>query len=106
MNDLRALRQWCEDHRVPCITPATEDFLRTYIEKKKPRYIGEIGSAVGYSGIMMAQCIQPRNGHLWSIEYSLPDYQRACENAQVYNQNNVTFYHADANIFDYNTVCS
>lgn len=55
---------------------------------------------------MMAQCLQPRDGQIWSIEYSLPDYQRACENAQTYNQNNITFYHGDATIYDYSSICS
>jgi len=99
------LRQRCTERNVPCITPATEDFLRTYIAKHKPSHILEIGSAVGYSGIVLAQAIQWRNGLVQSIEYSFPDYQLACNHAKFYNQHNITFYHGDAIRIDYKRLC-
>ena len=101
MFDLWDLRRWCEERRVPCITPATEAFLREYISRKKPMHIGEIWSAVGYSAIAMAQTINTRHWQIWSVEYSFPDYQRACHNAWMYKQYNITFYYGDGNIVDY-----
>ncbi len=101
MKDLWELRRWCEDHTVPCITPATEAFLRSYISQKKPMCIGEIGSAVWYSAIAMAQEIAARHGHIWSVEYSFPDYQRACYHALIHKQYNITFYYGDGNTIDY-----
>jgi predicted O-methyltransferase YrrM len=99
------LRRWCEGHRVPCITPATEQFLRTYITEKKPQYIGEIGSAVWYSAIAMAQTCMPWHGQVWSIEYSFPDYHRALQNAWNHKQYNITFYYGDGNTIDYTKLC-
>lgn len=104
MVDLWELRQWCEEHRVPCITPATEHFLRTYIAEKKPQYIAEIGSAVWYSAIAMAQTCATRHGQIWSIEYSFPDYHRALQHARKYKQYNITFYYGDGTSIDYTTL--
>ncbi len=104
MFDLWELRLWCENHRVPCITPATEHFLRTYIAEKKPQYIGEIWSAVWYSAIAMAQTCASRHGQIRSIEYSFPDYQRCLQNAWQFKQYNIVFYHADGNTIDYATL--
>lgn len=105
MSDLWELRQWCEDHRVPCITPATETFLRTYIATKKPQYIGEIWSAVWYSAIVMAQECAIWHGNIWSIEYSFPDYHRALQHARRYKQYNITFNYGDGTMIDYTKLC-
>lgn len=105
MKDLWELRYRCENHRVPCITPATEEFLRTYILEKKPQYIGEIWSAVWYSTIAMAKTSAARYGQVWSIEYSFPDYQRALQHAQHLKQYNITFYYGDGNTIDYAKLC-
>ena len=100
------LRQYCQEHNVPCISQGTEDFLHDYINENKPKYIGEIWSAVWYSAIFMAQLIQNRGGNIWSIEHSFPDYQRACHNAWALKTYNTTFYHSDANTVEYEKLSS
>lgn len=54
----------------------------------------------------MAKLIQPRHGQIWSIEHSFPDYQRACHNAWALRTYNITFYHSDASIVQYEKLCS
>lgn len=105
MFDLWELRLWCETHRVPLITPATEHFLRTWIANHKPEHIAEIGSAVWYSAIAMWQSCASRHGQVWSIEYSFPDYHRALHNWRRYKQYNITFYYGDGTVIDYRKLC-
>ncbi len=52
---LNRLRDEAEQNGVPIIRPETESFLRTMIKITKPVRILEIGTAVGYSSIMMAK---------------------------------------------------
>lgn len=103
---MHKLKAWCVDHNVPCITQGTEDYLVSYIQRTKPKYIFEIWSAVWYSALLMAQQMQDWHWNIWSVEHSFPDYQRACHNARKYNLHNVTFYHSDAKSIDYKKVCS
>lgn len=45
--------------RVPIIRPETASLLKTLIRLQKPRKILEIGTAVGYSAILMSECLEP-----------------------------------------------
>ena len=53
--ELNRLREEAEQNGVPIIRPETESFLRTMLKITKPKRILEIGTAVGYSSIMMAK---------------------------------------------------
>ncbi len=105
MIDLWTLKQWCLDNTVPCISSPTEYFFLTFIEKNKPQTICEIGSAVGYSGLLFASLLQEWNGQIWSIEHSFPNYQLACHNARLHKLYNITFYHSNAGEVDYQKLC-
>ena len=48
-----------EDSYAPIIEPQSEQLLLTMLEAVKPRRILEIGTAVGYSAILMAQHLPP-----------------------------------------------
>ncbi len=52
---------------VPIIRKETAAFLRTLIAMKQPKRILEIGTAVGYSAILMAEAM-PAEGHVTTIE--------------------------------------
>ena len=52
---LNRLRDEAEQNGVPIIRPETESFLRTMIKITQPARILEIGTAVGYSSIVMAK---------------------------------------------------
>lgn len=52
---LRKLRAYAKENDVPILRPETESFLKTLVAAKQPRYILEIGTAIGYSGIVMAR---------------------------------------------------
>ena len=52
------LRQEAETDRVPILRRETESFLRTLTAAKKPARILEIGTAIGYSTLVMARAFE------------------------------------------------
>ena len=52
---------------VPIIRKEMESFLRVMINIRNPQNILEIGAAIGYSAIIMANCM-PKNCHITTIE--------------------------------------
>ena len=53
--------------RIPIIRPQVQNLLRTVITGLKPRSILEVGTAVGFSAILMAQCA-PADCRITTIE--------------------------------------
>ena len=45
--------------RVPIIRPETGNLLKVLLRLQKPYRILEIGTAVGYSSILMSECLEP-----------------------------------------------
>lgn len=54
---LNELRDYAGTHDVPILRPETESFLRTLMAAKKPGRVLEIGTAIGYSAILMAKAM-------------------------------------------------
>jgi predicted O-methyltransferase YrrM len=57
---LTQLRASCTARRIPLISPESEEILRKFLEERKPKICLEIGSAVGYSSIVIASTIAKR----------------------------------------------
>jgi len=57
---LHDIKEHCLTYQIPCISPATENFLRSSLQEHTPHIVCEIGSAAGYSSIMMARTIASR----------------------------------------------
>ncbi len=53
---LEELRAYAKAERVPIIRRETESLLRTLIRARDPKHILEIGTAIGYSALVMAGC--------------------------------------------------
>lgn len=60
------LREAVEDY-VPVIKKETSALLKTMIAAKHPGNILEVGTAVGYSALLMCRCM-PENCHITTIE--------------------------------------
>lgn len=45
--------------RVPIIRPETGNLLKVLLRLQKPQRVLEIGTAVGYSAILMSECLEP-----------------------------------------------
>lgn len=54
-------------NRVPIIRRETAAFLKTMIALKKPKRILEVGTAVGYSALLMSR-VMPKDCHITTIE--------------------------------------
>ena len=64
---------------VPIIKKETGAFLKTLVAAKQPKAILEVGTAVGYSALLMAGCM-PEDGHITTIEKYEPRIPVAKEN--------------------------
>ena len=54
----KEMEQFAEKNRVPIIKEAERKIFREIMEKYQPEYILEIGTAIGYSALLMAHCGQ------------------------------------------------
>ena len=53
---LEALRCYAEEYRVPILRADAAAFMRTLTTLHQPKRILEIGTAIGYSALLMAEC--------------------------------------------------
>ena len=53
-SNIREIKREALEENIPIMQDETMDFITDYIEKKNIKKILEIGTAVGYSSIMMA----------------------------------------------------
>ena len=65
--------------RVPIIRKETGALLKTLIAMKQPRAVLEVGTAVGYSALLM-EMVMPEDGHITTIEKFGPRILAAREN--------------------------
>lgn len=65
--------------RVPVIRKETAVFLQTMVASKQPKHILEVGTAVGYSALLMAQ-VMPEGTDIITIEKYEPRIPVAREN--------------------------
>ena len=68
------------DEKVPIITREVLNFMVFTARGIKARNILEIGTAVGYSGIFLAEVAKENGGHLTTIEIDEGRYNQAVEN--------------------------
>lgn len=80
---------------IPIMQDETIDFITNYIEKKKVRTILEIGTATGYSSIMMA--LSNPNVNIITIEKDKDRYIKALKNVKKVNlEDRITLVFNDA----------
>lgn len=61
------IEQYAHENFVPIIRKEMESFLKVMVSIKKPKHILEIGTAIGYSAILMSQ-VMPVGCHITTIE--------------------------------------
>lgn len=64
---LRTVAKEARDSFVPIVRKETASLLKTLVELKQPRQILEVGTAVGYSALLMAEHM-PKDSHITTIE--------------------------------------
>lgn len=73
------LREEARRDRVPIIRVETASLLRLFVKMAKPMRILEVGTAIGYSAILMSECM-PEGGGITTIEKFEPRIPIAREN--------------------------
>ena len=64
---LDELEQYAIKTNVPVIRPQMQSFLKLLLAMKKPMQILEVGTAIGFSALLMSE-YGPENGHITTIE--------------------------------------
>ena len=80
---LQELRNYAEENNVPIMTTEGINFLTSYIVKHDIKKILEIGSAIGYSAIMMA--LANPEAEITTIERDEKRYLEAVKNIKNFN---------------------
>jgi len=75
---LAQMRRFAEEHGVPIIRADVEDWLRQFIQAAAPRNVLEIGTAIGYSTLVMADALDG-TGKIISFERDGARHAKAVE---------------------------
>lgn len=95
LNDIKELKDYAERENVPIMQEEGIEFLTSFIIKKQIKNILEIGTAIGYSAIMMALCCE--DIHVTTIEKDEVRYMEALKNIKKFNlENRITLIFNDA----------
>ncbi len=76
------LREEARRDRVPIIRVETASLLRLLVQMTRPMRILEVGTAIGYSAILMSECM-PQGAHITTIEKYEPRIPAARENIRL-----------------------
>lgn len=92
---IREMKQYAEVNNVPIMVDEGIDFLTTFILKNHVKNVLEIGTAIGYSAIMMA-LVDP-NLKITTIERDEIRYLEALKNVKAFDlENRITLIYNDA----------
>lgn len=93
--DIRDIKKYALDNKIPIMVDAGIDFLTTFIIKNQISSVLEIGTAIGYSAIMMA--LSNPNLKITTIERDRERYLEAVKNIKKLNlEDRVTLIFNDA----------
>ncbi len=92
---IQQLQQYAEAHHVPIMEPLGMEFLEQIIRLKQPERILEIGAAIGYSAIRMAQSFP--QSEIVTVEREEKRYHEAVKNIKDAGlENRITVLLGDA----------
>jgi len=98
---MEELELYAKENNVPIMQKDGIDYLIKYIKENNIKSILEIGSAIGYSSIMMARV--DKDIKITTIERDLDRYTLAVSNIEKYNLNNqIDIIYGDAVEVDIN----
>ena len=91
------LREIATKRNIPIILPETIILISEIVQKYQPEYILEIGTAIGYSSLIMAKKMY-RKFRIDTIDVSKPSIIEARKNIEKYNYSNSIFVYFDEGI--------
>ena len=93
--EINKMKEYARRENIPIMQDEGIEFLTSFIEKKSIRNILEIGTAIAYSAIMMAQV--NANIHITTIERDENRYMEALKNIKKFGlENRITLIYNDA----------
>ncbi len=90
------MEDFAHENNVPIVTKEVAEYLKFIVKTHKVKNILEIGTAIGYSGILMAKEIVGQDGKLYTIEIDEERYNQAQENIKKSGLNNIVSIKGDA----------
>jgi caffeoyl-CoA O-methyltransferase len=90
------MEAYAEEHNVPIVTKEVAEYLKFLVHSHKFKNILEVGTAIGYSGTIMAREIEKNGGVLTTIEIDEERYETAKENFEKAGIENVNLILGDA----------
>jgi predicted O-methyltransferase YrrM len=90
------IKEYGEQNKIPIITEEVLNFMIFTANMKKAADILEIGTAIGYSGLFLAEISEKNNGKFYTIEIDEERYSRAKENFEQFSFKNVNLILGDA----------
>lgn len=93
--DIKDIKQYAKENNIPIMQDEGISFLTTLIHKNKIKSILEIGTAIGYSSIIMA--LTDKNIKITSVERDEKRYLEAVKNIKKFNlEDRITLIFKDA----------
>ena len=94
---IKEIEKDAEINNVPIISKEIREYLKFIIRTNKNiKSILEVGTAIGYSGIIMSEEIQDRNGNLTTIEIDEDRFKIAKSNFEKSNLKGIEQIYGDA----------
>lgn len=90
------LEKYAAENNVPIVTKEVAEYLKFMVDMNKSQNILEVGTAIGYSGILMARAAQKYGGKLTTIEIDEERYKEANINFEKAGLDNVRTILGDA----------
>lgn len=90
------LEKYAAENNVPIVTKEVAEYLKFMVDMNRSQNILEVGTAIGYSGIIMARAAQKYGGKLTTIEIDEERYKEANINFEKAGLKNVKTILGDA----------
>ena len=91
MNKINQMKKYAKENNIPIIEDEGLEILLEIIKQKKPKRILEIGTAIGYSSLLM---YLESNAEIYTIERDEKRYEIAVDNLKGYS--NIKIFNTDA----------
>lgn len=90
------MEKYASEYNVPIVTKEVAEYLKFIVKSNGIKNILEVGTAIGYSGILMAKEIEKNGGKLYTIEIDEERYNLAQENFKKSGLSNIVSIKGDA----------
>ena len=99
--DIKMMKEYAKEYNVPIMMEDGINFITNFIIKHKVKNVLEIGTAIGYSAILMA--LSSPNVKITSIERDRERYLEAVKNVKKFKlEDRITLIYKDASLVEFN----